>query len=157
MGADIPPGWAADFYERLYARLAEGTPLIPGILDVLDRLDAAGVPYAIGSNGTGRKMGITIGQHPALAARLEGRMFSGIDLKMIKPAPDLYLHAAQAVGADPVACVVVEDSPTGARAARAAGMRCMGFAPQGDGAALAAEGAVIFRAMAELPALLGLD
>lgn len=157
MGADIPPGWAADFYERLYARLAEGTPLIPGILDVLDRLDTAGVPYAIGSNGTGRKMGITIGQHPALAARLEGRMFSGIDLKMIKPAPDLYLHAAQAVGADPVACVVVEDSPTGAGAARAAGMRCMGFAPQGDGAALAAEGAVIFRAMAELPALLGLD
>jgi hypothetical protein len=36
-------------------------------------------------------------------------------------------------------------------------MRCMGFTPQGDGAALAAEGAVIFRAMAELPALLGLD
>lgn len=157
LGADIPHGWAADFYERLYARLAEGTPLIPGILDVLDRLDAAGVPYAIGSNGTGRKMGVTIGQHPALAARLEGRMFSGIDLKMIKPAPDLYLHAARALGADPAACVVVEDSPTGARAARTAGMRCMGFAPQGDGAGLKAEGAVIFRTMADLPALLGLD
>lgn len=156
MGADMPPGWTAAFYESLYARLAENTPLIPGVLAVFDALDAAGIPYAIGSNGSLRKMRITLGQHPALQARLDGRIFSGHDLGMLKPAPGLYLHAARALGAEPAACVVIEDSPTGAHAARAAGMTCFGYAPHGDAGALAAEGALPFAAMADLPALLGL-
>lgn len=156
LGGDIPDDWVPYFYDRLYARLAEGAPLIPGVLGVFEALDAAGVPYAIGSNGTGRKMEITIGQHPDLARRLQGRLFSGVDLKMLKPAPDLYLHAARALGADPARCVVIEDSATGARAARAAGMRCMGYAPTGATAALLAEGAEPFARMADLPGLLGL-
>ncbi|MFM2357154.1 MAG: hypothetical protein RLZZ528_2890, partial [Pseudomonadota bacterium] len=73
-----------------------------------------------------------------------------------KPDPAVYLHAAAALGVAPLACVVVEDSPTGARAARAAGMRCFGYAPRGTGEGLAAEGARLFRKMSELPALLGL-
>lgn len=156
LGGDIPDDWVPYFYDRLYARLAEGAPLIPGVLGVFEALDAVGVPYAIGSNGTGRKMEITIGQHPDLARRLQGRLFSGVDLKMLKPAPDLYLHAARALGADPLRCVVIEDSATGARAARAAGMRCMGYAPTGATAALLAEGAEPFARMADLPGLLGL-
>ncbi len=156
LGATLPPAWVDDFYERLYARLAEGVPMFPGVEAVFDRLDAARIPYAVGSNGTLRKMEITLGQHPELFARLRGRLFSGQDLHMVKPAPDLYLHAAAALGTDPACCTVIEDSPTGARAARAAGMRCMGFAPHGDGARLAAEGAAIFRDMADLPGLLGL-
>lgn len=156
LGGDIPDDWVPYFYDRLYARLAEGAPLIPGVLGVFEALDAAGVPYAIGSNGTGRKMEITIGQHPDLARRLQGRLFSGVDLKMLKPAPDLYLHAARALGADLARCVVIEDSATGARAARAAGMRCMGYAPTGATAALLAEGAEPFARMADLPGLLGL-
>lgn len=156
MGADIPEGWTDLFYEKLYARLAEGTALIADVLQVFDALDAAGIPYAIGSNGTMRKMDITLGQHPALATRLEGRIFSGRDLKMLKPDPDLYLFAARKLRIPPQGCVVIEDSPTGARAAAAAGMRCFGYAPTGDGAGLAAEGARPFRAMADLPGLLGL-
>lgn len=156
LDGDIPDDWVPYFYDRLYARLAEGAPLIPGVMGVFEALDAAGVPYAIGSNGTGRKMEITIGQHPDLARRLQGRLFSGVDLKMLKPAPDLYLHAARALGADPLRCVVIEDSATGARAARAAGMRCMGYAPTGATAALLAEGAEPFARMADLPGLLGL-
>lgn len=45
-----------------------------------------------------------------------------------KPAPDLFLHAAQQMGVDPEACVVVEDSRPGVHAARAAGMRAFGYA-----------------------------
>lgn len=156
MGADIPPGWAEDFYTRLYARLAQGTALMPGIPALLDALDAAGVAYAIGSNGTGAKMQVTLGQHPGVMARLAGRLFSGRDLAMLKPDPDLYLYAARALRVPPQACVVIEDSAPGARAAAAAGMRCLGYAPQGDGAALLAEGAQVFRSMAEVPGLLGL-
>ena len=155
-GIPLPDGWVDDFYGRLYARLEEGTPLIPGVEAVLDRLDATGIPYAVGSNGTTRKMQITLGQHPSVLRRLDGRLFSGQELGCPKPDPGLYLHAARALGADPARCVVVEDSATGARAARAAGMRCLGFAAHGDGAALAAEGAEIFRDMADLPVRLGL-
>lgn len=155
-GAALPDGWVADFYERLYARLAEGTDLIPGVTDVLDALDAAGIPYAVGSNGSDRKMQVTLSQHPDVLARLHGRLFSGQTLGAPKPAPDLYLHAAAALGAAPDRCAVVDDSATGCRAARAANMTCFGFAARGDGAALAAVGATVFHRMADLPALLGL-
>lgn len=155
LGATLPDDWVPDFYDRLYARLEEGAPLVPGVLSVLDALDAAGVPYAIGSNGSPRKMEITLGQHPGLIARFQGRIFSGQETPRPKPFPDLYLKAAASMGVAPEFCTVVEDSPTGARAARAAGMRCMGYAPHG-GAALRAEGAEVFTRMTDLPRLLHL-
>ena len=120
----------------------------------LDALDAASIPFAIGSNGSDEKMQITLGQH-GLIPRFKG-LFSGQTLGKPKPAPDLYLHAARALGANPAHCVVIEDSPTGARAAKAAGMRCMGYAPHGPADHLANEGAIPFTRMTELPALLGL-
>ena len=126
---------------------------MPGILTVLDALDAASIPFAIGSNGSDDKMQITLGQH-GLIPRFKG-LFSGQTLGKPKPAPDLYLHAARALGANPAHCVVIEDSPTGARAAKAAGMRCMGYAPHGN-PALADVGAELFSDMKDLPSLLGL-
>jgi beta-phosphoglucomutase-like phosphatase (HAD superfamily) len=53
LGAALPDDWVEGFYERLYARLAEGTPLVPGVLHLLDRLDAAGVMISRGSEGGG--------------------------------------------------------------------------------------------------------
>ncbi len=156
LGADLPDGWAADFYERLFVRLAEGVPVIPGVEDVLDRLDAAGIVYAVGSNGVGRKMAITLGPYPRLWDRLKGRLYSGQELGMPKPLPGLWLHCAGSLGVDPADCVVVDDSPVGCQGARVAGIAAMGFAAHGDGARLAAEGATVFRRMEELPGLLGL-
>ena len=155
-GADLPADWVPAFYEKLYAHLALGTPLVPGILAVLDRLDAHAIPYALGSNGSDRKMQVTLGQYPGLIQRFHGRLFSGQTLGKPKPAPDLYLHAADALGVSPAFCVVVEDSPTGAHAARAAGMRCMGYAAAGYDDGLRAAGAILFYDMVELPGLLGL-
>lgn len=155
-GADLPDSWTEDFYEVLYARLAQGTALIPGVLAMLDALDAAGVIYGVGSNGSMRKMQVTLGQHPGVMARFAGRLFSGQDLGMLKPDPDLYLHAGRVLGALPAQCVVIEDSATGARAAARAGMACFGFAPHGDDMRLRAEGARLFRSMADLPGLLRL-
>ena len=155
LGANLPPDWVDLFYDKLYARLTKGTPLIPGIIAVLDRLDAMAIPYAIGSNGSPRKMDITLGQHPGLLQRFTGRAFSGQVIGKPKPAPDLYLYAAARLGIDSADCVVVEDSATGAKAARAAGMRCFGYAPHGS-PQLAATGAQLFTRMADLPGLLGL-
>ena len=155
LGADLSPDWVAGFYVRLNARLADGVPLIPGILGVLDRLDAAGVPYAVGSNGPLAKMAVTLGQH-GLLARFHGHVYSGQALGAPKPAPDVYLHAARALGVDPADCVVIEDSASGALAARAAGMACFGYAPDKVNPALVGAGARIFTGMADLPGLLGL-
>lgn len=146
LGATLADDWVQDFYARLYDLLAQNTPLIPGILTVLDALDARAIPYAIGSNGSVRKMQVTLGQHPGLTARFNGHIYSSHMLGKPKPAPDLYLHAAQALGVDPGLCLVVEDSAPGAIAAKAAGMRCMGYAPHGN-PALQAAGAELFSDM----------
>jgi HAD superfamily hydrolase (TIGR01509 family) len=156
LGAALPESWPADFYRRLYARLAQGTPLIPGIGAVLDALDAARIPYAVGSNGSTEKMRITLGQHPAIWARLRKRLYSGQILGKPKPNPAILLMAARDLGVDPADCVVVDDSVPGCIAAARAGMRCMGFASSGDGAGLADEGATVFSDMRQLPGLIGL-
>lgn len=154
-GARLPEDWVSDFYERMYAMLRAEVALIPGILGVLDALDSAGIPYAMGSNGTPEKMQITLGQH-GLVERFRGHLYSGQALGRPKPAPDLYLHAAGRLGVPAAECVVIEDSAAGARAARAAGMRCYGYAPKGVHPALAAEGAVLFGNMGDLPGILGI-
>jgi HAD superfamily hydrolase (TIGR01509 family) len=154
-GARLPEDWVSDFYARMYAMLRAHVPLVPGILGVLDALDAAGIPFAMGSNGTPEKMQITLGQH-GLIPRFRGHLYSGQALGRPKPAPDLYLHAAARLGVEPALCVVVEDSAAGAQAARLAGMRCFGYAPKWAHAGLLAEGAILFTDMAELPELLGL-
>lgn len=155
-GATLPNTWVDSFYARLYAHLAKGTPLVPGVLGVLDALDQAGIPYAIGSNGSDEKMQVTLGQHPGLLARFKGHLYSGQTLGAPKPAPDLYLHAARRLGATPGTSIVIEDSPTGARAARAAQIRCFGYAAHTPADRLANEGAIPFTDMADLPRLLGL-
>lgn len=156
-GASLPDTWVEGFYAKLYAHLAKGTPLIPGILGVLDALEAAGIPFAMGSNGSDEKMQVTLGQHPGLIARFRGHLYSGQTLGRPKPAPDLYLHAARQLGVLPQDCVVIEDSPTGARAAQAAGMRCMGYAAATPAERLRDVGAVTFERMEDLPGLLGLS
>lgn len=83
-------------------------------------------------------------------------MFSAYTLARFKPDPDLFLHAAAHFEVAPERCVVVEDSSFGVRAARAAGMRCVGYAPRGDGAELAALGAEVVGHMDELLDRLGL-
>jgi beta-phosphoglucomutase-like phosphatase (HAD superfamily) len=70
-----------------------------------------------------------------------------------KPHPDVFLHAAAAMGASPERCCVVEDSPLGVEAAVAAGMRVLGFAREVEADILSGAGAHVFYDMAELPGL----
>ena len=89
----------------------------------------------------------------------EDRIFSGHETPRSKPAPDVYLAAAAALGVDPARCAVVEDTVTGATAGVAAGATVFGYSPSDLGhsgpEALRAVGvAHVFSDMAELPALL---
>lgn len=157
-GARLPEGWVAHFYRRMNALMTAGVPLVRGVTGVLDRLDAVGIPYAMGSNGSLAKMKITLGQH-GIEERFRA-VLSGQALGAPKPAPDVYLAAAAACGVKPAACVVIEDSAMGARAGLAAGMRVLGFAAHGAGSptavSVAALGVPLFHRMEELPGLLGL-
>lgn len=157
-GTALPETWVQDFHQRMYALLAQGTPLVSGILTVFDALDAAGIPYAVGSNGTARKMEISLGQH-GLIPRFRA-VLSGQAIGRPKPDPAIYLQAARACGAEPARCVVIEDSPSGAGAALAAGIPCLGYAGHGPDTPparqLAALGVPLFARMDDLPGLLGL-
>jgi HAD superfamily hydrolase (TIGR01509 family) len=154
-GAVLPESWVAETYAEIYAALRRGTPPIPGIHALLDSLDRARVPFAVASNGSIEKMRITLSQ-TGLWPRFEKRMLSAHVEGVAKPDPRLFLLAAEMLDQPPEACVVVEDSVTGCTAARAAAMRCLGFAPDGGGARLAAEGAFLVHSMEEVAQELGL-
>jgi HAD superfamily hydrolase (TIGR01509 family) len=99
---------------------------IEGIAEVLDALDAAGVPTCVASSGTHERMDFTLG-HTGLYPRFAGRIFSATEVAEGKPSPLLFLHAAEQMGTPPERCLVVEDSRYGVQAAVAAGMRVVGF------------------------------
>ena len=155
-GARLPPDWIDATYAELFDRLARGCPLIAGVPEVLDRLDAAGIGYAVASNGPLAKMEITLGQHPEIYRRVDGRIYSAHSFAAGKPDPQMLLQAAEDAGVAPAACAVIDDSVSGCTAGIRGGMDTYGFAEQGDGAVLAATGATVFHRMAALPALLGL-
>lgn len=151
----LPPEWAGELSALIARAMRQRTPPMPGALAVVRAVAAAGIPVACASN-SGRD---------ELAAKLEGlgmtelfgaRVFSWQDVARPKPAPDMYLAAARACGAEPGDCVVVEDSLLGTRAGLAAGCRVFGFAHETPAERLAAEGAQPFHRMDELPALLGI-
>jgi HAD superfamily hydrolase (TIGR01509 family) len=124
---------------------------VDGITEALDQI---AVPTCVASSGSHDKLRFTLG-HTGLYQRFQGRIFSGYEVANGKPAPDLFLHAAARMGAEPGRCAVVEDSHYGVLAARAAGMRVFGYAggltpPE----RLEGQGTTVFHDMRDLPRLL---
>lgn len=156
-GYDLPDNWIDEIYQEMFARLAEGVDLLPGIVDVLDQLDQSDIPYCIGSNGPMKKMEITL-TPSGLWQRMAGRIYTPhvIGMQHAKPAPGLFLHAARAMNAAPEDAVVIEDSYSGACGARAAGIRCFGYCATTSRQRLLDAGATPFDDMAALPKLLNL-
>lgn len=128
---------------------------IDGIVEVLNALDRADLPYCVASSGSHQKMQKTLGL-TGLLPRLRGRIFSSSEVTHSKPAPDIYLHAARKMSTAPQRCVVIEDSPTGVQAGRAAGMKVFGYAAINSEEKLEAAGAVLFKDMSALPEMLGI-
>lgn len=152
-GAPLPEGFAQMWDDALHEALDVEARPVAGITELLRALP---VPYCVASNGepTHMQRGLAAA---GLMPLVQGRLFSAAEVARPKPAPDVYLHAAQAMGVAPERCAVVEDTPTGARAALAAGMRVFGYvgSPMNQRERLEALGATVFTHMRELPALLG--
>ncbi len=152
LGRAVPAGFHDDWHTRLFAEFRRGVVPIPGVVAVLDALT---VPTCVASSGGHDRMQLTLGAS-GLLPRFAGRIFSATDVARGKPFPDVFLHAARAMGAAPAGTAVVEDSAAGVAAGVAAGMSVFAYTggSHSDPSELAAAGAVPFAQMCELPALL---
>ena len=102
------------------AVVAAGMPHRPGIIEMLDFLQVQGIPRAVATS-TRRPLALKKLEAAGLLTRFDAICTSS-DVEHPKPAPDIYLLAARSLGIEPSRCLVLEDSPTGGRAALAAGM-----------------------------------
>ncbi|MFE9647992.1 HAD family hydrolase [Streptomyces sp. NPDC006365] len=152
-GQRLPEDFDEVFHERVFAAFERELGPVAGAVEVLEKLAADGVAYCVASSGSHER--IRVG-HRATGLEQwfeDARIFSSQDVGRGKPAPDLFLYAAERMGVRPERCVVVEDSPLGVRAAVAAGMDVYGFTAMTPAERLA--GATgLFGAMQELPTLL---
>jgi HAD superfamily hydrolase (TIGR01509 family) len=150
LGRAPPPGFLEDYLERTHAAFPGRLKPIPGIAEVLDALP---VRACVASNGSPQKMQLSLGL-TGLLPRLQGHIYSAWQVPRPKPYPDLHRFAAASEGVAPERCLVIEDSPAGTAAARAAGMRVFGFADVVPPERLLAAGAErCFTRMAELGGL----
>ncbi|MCX9154727.1 HAD family phosphatase [Niveibacterium sp. 24ML] len=110
-----------EFARRYEAIIAEGRiPLKPGVHELLDQLDARGLPRAVATS-TSHARAVFKLERCGLAARMHA-VIGGDQVAQGKPAPDIFLAAAARLGVAPAQCLALEDSNAGARAALAAGM-----------------------------------
>lgn len=126
-GVARPPeriGALAERKEALYRELvAEQGRALPGAVELMAALHAAGYRQALASSAPAANIRLIVdllGLAPYLQATV-----SGESVARGKPAPDIFLAAARAVGVAPARCLVIEDAPAGVQAAHAAGMKCL--------------------------------
>lgn len=145
-GQPLTDAWMARFYARRDVRLRAQLQPIAGARDVVaavhQRLQGR---IACASGADRKKVEMQLAM-TGLAPYFGTHVFSGHDMPRTKPAPDVYLAAAQALQVAPARCLVLEDTTTGVQAGVAAGATVLGFCPPGtehaSAAALRAAGAV---------------
>jgi len=152
LGEPPPAELDQRYQEDINLALKDSVAAIEGIESVLREL---ALPYCVASSGSHDKMKLTLGK-TGLIDFFDGNIFSTSEVERGKPHPDIYLHAAAAMGGyRPERCLVVEDSPIGVSGAVAAGMQVFGFAELMPAHKLKASGAhLVFDHMPDLPDLI---
>lgn len=149
-GRPVPEGWAEDLRARNEIAFEEHLRAVPYVREAICELEPYG--RCVASSSSPRRIQHSLELTDLWTKFDATHVFSASMVQNGKPAPDLFLFAAETVGVPPEECVVIEDSRFGARAARAAGMRVLGF---GGGLTppswLVAEGAEVFDDMRDLP------
>jgi HAD superfamily hydrolase (TIGR01509 family) len=158
LGFELPPDRLERMRLRLFEVYRQELAPIPGIVETLDRLTLA---RCVASSSQPERIRFSL-EVTGLLSRFVPHLFSASAVAHGKPAPDLFLHAAERMAVAPAACLVIEDSAAGIEAAQRAGMRVLGFvggsharsdAYRAKLAALAPD--LIFDDISELPALIG--
>ncbi|MFL2804360.1 MAG: HAD family hydrolase [Dehalococcoidia bacterium] len=123
LGKKPPENLFDEYMKRMFKLFETDLEPIKGIPQVLDNLN---FPKCVASSGPYEKIYKTLGSTQLLSF-FEGNIFSAVDVKNGKPAPDLFLHAARQMNSDPTNSVVIEDSPAGIEAALKANMKVLAF------------------------------
>jgi HAD superfamily hydrolase (TIGR01509 family) len=158
-GRPLADAWIATFRERRNAALVERVQPIRHAVEAVARIHALVEGRTAVCSGADRfKVELQL-EKCGLMPYFRGRVFSGHEMPRSKPAPDVYLAAAAALGVDPRRCLVIEDTVTGATAGVAAGATTWGYSPPEAGhdpadALRRAGAARIFTDMAQLPGML---
>lgn len=122
-GLNLPEAFEEQYRNRLLAAFERDLTIMPGIAEVVASL---AVPYCIATSSSPRRArrSLEIVAFPGLE---ETPLFTASMVEHGKPAPDLFLLAAEKMGVKPMDCLVIEDSLNGIRAAHAAGMEVLRF------------------------------
>ncbi|MGY8636186.1 HAD family hydrolase [Bradyrhizobium sp. 14AA] len=116
-----------DFLQRLKSHVlttfAKALQPIPGIPAVISELRA---PFCVASSSDIDRVSLSLNV-TGLASHFDGRLYTAQMVRQGKPAPDLFLYAADKMGVSPARTLVIEDSVSGVQAAKAAGMMAWGF------------------------------
>ncbi|WP_135450533.1 HAD family hydrolase [Tabrizicola caldifontis] len=122
-GLDLPPGFEAQYRESLLAAFKDDLTIVPHVREVLEGI---GVPFCVATSSSPRRAEMSL-DLVGLTALVGDRLFTSTMVARGKPAPDLFLFAAERMGVLPDRTLVIEDSLTGIRAGLAAGMTVWRF------------------------------
>ncbi|WP_158932683.1 HAD family phosphatase [Acidisphaera sp. S103] len=158
LGRPLPDDFEATRDRLVDAAYQTELQAVAGVADVLSRI---GLPVCVASNAQLARLREIL-EVTGLLSFFGPNVFGADLVPRPKPAPDLFLHAAARLGASASRCVVIEDSEAGIQAAKAAGMRVLGFYGGGhcypgyERRLTAAGASAVFRSMGELLPLLGI-
>ncbi len=112
---------------QLYAQCVKGKlQPVAGVVEFIRYAATKGIKLAVATSADKYKMDVNL-DAIGLDADIFDALITGSDIEHKKPAPDIFLKAAEMMGVDPADCVVFEDAVSGAQAARAAGSYCVGL------------------------------
>lgn len=123
LGKSLPENFEATYRKRTFEEFEKNLKPIPGIHQVVQNLK---IPFCVASNAPVNKVEFNL-KLTKLYPYFENNIFSAYQVKAWKPDPTLFLTAAKTMGFDPSECLVVEDSPSGVKAAITANMKVLGY------------------------------
>lgn len=158
LGRTLPEGWLARYEHTRAEAFREGLKPVAGAANAVEQCLRAGLAVCVASQGKLSKTDLSLSLTGLDRLFPKHTRFSAHTVARGKPWPDLFLHAAQAMSADPERCVVVEDTPSGVNAGVSAGMSVIGYAADSDRDALRAAGALpLLDSLDQLPGALGVS
>ena len=157
LGRSLPEDFHTQVYAEIFRSFAKSLEATPHVNEVLAAITR---PVCVASSGPPEKISASLNR-VGLYDRFAPHIYSAVQVRKGKPAPDLFLFAAEQMRTSPKRCLVIEDSVAGVTGARAAGMTVLGFhggshCPPGHAGMLRTAGATAtFDDMRQLPDLMG--
>ena len=146
LGKKLPEDFEKVYRKRIFEEFEKSLQPIPGIHDVVKKLK---LPFCVASNAPINKVEFNL-KLVKLYPYFEKNIFSAYEVNAWKPDPTLFLTAAEKNGFHPSECIVVEDSPSGVKAAVNANMKILGFAKGKKAKILEENGATVISRMEEI-------